>query len=124
MSLVVCSRRGESLACRECLHAVAHEPHHRNGGPFTCDGGHQCHEALAVLGGGMQRVTDGEAMITDVRCVPVGAQEEVRMVKKLQVALIGVLADGRNGFDRKTSLAYGERIRSEAAEFLKGLGKV
>jgi hypothetical protein len=102
------------------LHAVAHEPHHRNGGPFTCDGGHQCHEAMAVLAGGMQRVTDGEAMITEVLCVPVGAQEEIRMVKKLQVALVGLLAGGKNGYDWTTSRAYGERVEREAAEFLKG----
>jgi hypothetical protein len=117
--LVFCSHRGLSLECRKCAHSVAHEPIHRHGGPFTCDGGHQCRMALAVLGSGMGSVIDGEEKVYEVRCVSVDDSEEIRMVRKLQNALRGLLADGYGGFDRKTSKSFGNRVYEESTKFLE-----
>ena len=125
--LVFCSHRGRSLECRKCAHSVAHEPIHRNGGPFTCDGGHQCLMAEAVAGVGMDTVVDGEEKLTEVHCVPVGVESDVGLLhflRKVEVAFGRVLDEAPRPVSWQEKLTNERYARLVLTEVRKTLGKV
>jgi hypothetical protein len=123
MTLVFCSHRGVSLACKHCEHALAHRIGKISfSGPFTCDGGQKCTAPIAEETKGIfgsPEVWGGEKQVGEVKCVPV-ENKSTGLLGKARTAILGLLRENQTWSEKKCSQQHAQAVANQIEEHLKG----